>query len=816
MKGAAIRLDLAGPHLLPLEEACERGPTFAGFKAQALLSARRAGLLVPETMVIGTTAYWAYLTGLPSWTTLVAGVADLAAQEAWSALEGPLRRIREYIQSPLVSLKGGLEEELKAAFTEPRWAGPLALRASTVHPDTPALANEVGFGARLGVRSDQLAAACKAVWASAWTVRAVRYRTTVEPTPDFTMALLVQPLLPADYAGSGVGSDANGQVLVEAVAGLGEAGASGKESPQRFAVLGDGRIWGLPGARQRRRVDAGSDGLTWRELVGVPQPCPQEVVLEAAAATVRARVVTGGPAEIEWAKVGGAALQLVQVRPAPPERKGPAFTLVDVGPDLENYPEPLAPFSASVLPAMREAHTRALKSRYGLPASRVRILDGRWHELVEAERRDRRVDQLATRAFQEWPARQARLELEAGRVEEQVRRAAFTPAAAIDALDASLAALGRAKFEQARQRAAADRALERFGEQLGSGQHGLERAVMIGRPPPATLGRLEETIDRLVDRARGRRELERALFADDARSAWITLAETGQGRIFRQEVVESLGEWRYRPWPSGDLVCKSLEEEPIPVLAAIQARLRGVTPRRPAPPGVPPAGGGFLARRRRATALRQSRAAWEAADRAVLVADRAAAGCRRAVLLAGQVLVRAGGIEEAGDAFFLTDAELRIALTGPSDSGLRALVRHRRRIRNRQGAPWGAVSTGVVEAQGPRPVGWELGGRAASPGSVRGRARALSAWQDEVTIQPGEILVMPSASAAWLPLIPVCAGLVTASGSLTAPAITLARALRLPAVTEAQAAGVVVRTGQLVEVDGGAGVVRVLDDGPVG
>ena len=813
MNDPAARTGTPGPHLLRLEDACERGREFAGSKGLALVAARRAGLRVPETLVIGATAYRAYLTALPSWTALVADVADLAAQEAWSALEGPLRRIREYIQSPLVSLKGGLEAELQTALAGPPWTGPLALRASSVHPDMHALANEVGFGSRLGIRAAEIAAACKAVWASAWTVRAVRFRTTTEPTPDFAMALLLQPLLLAEYAGSAVASEASGQILVEAVTGLAEASASGKESPQRFAALGDGRVWRLPGARQRRRVDASDNGLVWHDLTGAPGACPDELVREAAAATVTAASVTGGPAEIEWATTGGGALAVLRVRPAPPERKGPAFTLVDVGPDLENYPEPLAPFSASILPGIREANTRALKSRYGLPASRVRILDGRWHELVEAARPDRRVDRLVVRAFREWRTRRARLELEAGRIEEQVRRAPFTPAAAIDALDTGLSALRRAKLEQARLRAGADRALERLGGQLGSMDRGLEAAMIIGRPVPASVGQLEETIDRLASRARGRRDVERVLLEDDARTAWQALAGTGQGRVYRQEVVEALREWRHRPWPSDDLVCRTMEEEPTPVLAAIQARLRGANPRRPAPARALPSGGGFLARRRRAAALNVARAAWDAADDSVHVADRIAAACRRAVLLAGQVLTRAGALEEAGDAFYLTDSELRVALTGPGDSGLRGLVRHRRRIRNRQGAPWGAVGGGVVEAQGPRPVGWEFGGQGASPGSVRGRARVLSAWLDEVTIVPGEILVTPSASAAWLPLIPVCAGLVTASGSLNSPAMALARALRLPAVTGAQSAGLVVRTGQLVEVDGGAGVVRVLDDG---
>lgn len=77
-------------------------------------------------------------------------------------------------------------------------------------------------------------------------------------------------------------------------------------------------------------------------------------------------------------------------------------------------------------------------------------------------------------------------------------------------------------------------------------------------------------------------------------------------------------------------------------------------------------------------------------------------------------------------------------------------------------------------------------------------------------VQKGDILVAQSTQPAWTPLFAIAAAVVTDTGGILSHAAVVAREYGIPAVL---GTGTVTRTlhdGQLVEVDGTAGVVRIL------
>ncbi len=105
----------------------------------------------------------------------------------------------------------------------------------------------------------------------------------------------------------------------------------------------------------------------------------------------------------------------------------------------------------------------------------------------------------------------------------------------------------------------------------------------------------------------------------------------------------------------------------------------------------------------------------------------------------------------------------------------------------------------------------QLRGVGASTGVARGPARVARSLKGALALRPGEILVCHEAWPDWTPLFGLAAGLVTDwGGALSHPAI-LAREYRLPAVVGTGKGSKRIKTGQLVEVDGKAGVVRLLD-----
>lgn len=105
----------------------------------------------------------------------------------------------------------------------------------------------------------------------------------------------------------------------------------------------------------------------------------------------------------------------------------------------------------------------------------------------------------------------------------------------------------------------------------------------------------------------------------------------------------------------------------------------------------------------------------------------------------------------------------------------------------------------------------ELVGIPAAPGKVRGRVRVLHSAQELHRIEEGEVLVCEATSPNWTPAFGKIAGCVCDTGGSLTHAAIVSREYRIPAVTGCAVATQALKNGDLVEVDGNAGVVRVLE-----
>lgn len=79
-------------------------------------------------------------------------------------------------------------------------------------------------------------------------------------------------------------------------------------------------------------------------------------------------------------------------------------------------------------------------------------------------------------------------------------------------------------------------------------------------------------------------------------------------------------------------------------------------------------------------------------------------------------------------------------------------------------------------------------------------------------MQAGEILVAPVTDAGWTPLFALATGLVVDMGSALSHGSTVAREYGLPAVVNVHDGTRRIRTGDLVQVDGTRGEVRILGE----
>ncbi len=191
---------------------------------------------------------------------------------------------------------------------------------------------------------------------------------------------------------------------------------------------------------------------------------------------------------------------------------------------------------------------------------------------------------------------------------------------------------------------------------------------------------------------------------------------------------------------------------------------------------------------------------------------------RRCAAGIGGYLRDGGGIATPEDVYFLTLDALR-----PDAPPQHAAVDRRRKEWLRQRKLPAPLSLGKLpplfgntfdrmanSARSTRdlPAGALLG-HPAGPGRARGRVRVVQGPKEFSRFLPGEVLVAKATVPAWTPLFAEAAAVVTDGGNLAAYASLVAPEYGIPAVVGTGNATQLLRTGQMVTVDGSAGTVEL-------
>ncbi len=274
--------------LISLDDASCEDPALAGNKAATLAVLRRAGFQVPAGVVVSTEAFLDAHDHLP--------VRVREALREVPALIGP---------------------------------GPWAVRSSGTAEDSGRASFAGQFETVLNVYDDGLADAVLRCWRSRLGNRVDIYRGS---HGSGSMAVLIQPMVPADTAGVAFTADPVTGIrhtVIEAVDGLGERLVSGETTPERWSVGEDGSL----AAPQAATVLS----PRWAETIG--------------GLARRVEGHLGRPQDIEWA-VAGDSLWLLQARPItalPTASAEPVPISIEVPPgywerDDFHEPVPTSPF----------------------------------------------------------------------------------------------------------------------------------------------------------------------------------------------------------------------------------------------------------------------------------------------------------------------------------------------------------------------------------------------------------------------------------------------------------------------------------------
>jgi pyruvate,water dikinase len=101
-------------------------------------------------------------------------------------------------------------------------------------------------------------------------------------------------------------------------------------------------------------------------------------------------------------------------------------------------------------------------------------------------------------------------------------------------------------------------------------------------------------------------------------------------------------------------------------------------------------------------------------------------------------------------------------------------------------------------------------GHAGSPGRARGPAKIIRSLAEAHRLQKGDVLVAEATMPPWTPLFALVAAVVTDTGGVLSHSAVVAREYGIPAVVGAGIATRTLRDGQMVEVDGSAGIVYIV------
>lgn len=821
-------------------ELDEIGDAPVGGKATGLARLRSLGLAVPEAVVL---------------------VADAGRDGAEGGAEGS-RAGRD-----------GVIERLCDRFGE----AALAVRSSAIGEDGDAASFAGQYETRLDVRGrEALDAAVEACLASIRSGRARAYRAARDAgdargSSAPPMSLVVQRMVDARAAGVCFTvcpvTNRRNRVVIDSVAGLGEALVSGEASPDHDEFL-----------REERRFEptalAGERAVlepAWRE----------QIVADALEAERR----LGQPLDLEWAIDRDGRLHWLQARPittlgpdpqaldTPLDHPRDVFTRCNVG---EMMPGAVSPLTYSTCARGIDEGWQRIRDAVGLP--RLPGESGRYvamshgHLFIDlsegarvssritgasADQQSlaicgRRVPEVVTPPPPPWWVRAPRILRQLAAVLRpgpRLRRLAAIAdagdipsgpdaAATWRAIDARLDTL----FEAYRLHLEVSAGAGALASILLQRLAGDDEPSDTDHAIVATLLSGAEGVES-ADIAEGAEAILEALLAQpdaarcfveqtvDEAVAWLGAAASGAAGLAWRDYLRRHG---HRSLRELDVRQPEWAHDPTPLLRSLQAQVRGRLEA-----GASGANEANGVGEGGALATRSGRAADDAvaagvarfarlrslAHAAVRNRERAKSRLvaetvhfKRAYRRLAEQLVAEGRLPDADAVYFLLHEELgALAASAPGDRLAEVAVGRRQALTWQETLHFPEVCVGR-----PQPVPVSAGdpedgvvvGKPVSGGRVEGPVRVVRSLEEAEGLRPGEILVAPITDVGWTPYFAVIAGLVTDVGSAVSHGAVVAREYGLPAVLNTGHATSVLRTGERVLLDGDRGTVERLDAAP--
>jgi pyruvate,water dikinase len=210
---------------------------------------------------------------------------------------------------------------------------------------------------------------------------------------------------------------------------------------------------------------------------------------------------------------------------------------------------------------------------------------------------------------------------------------------------------------------------------------------------------------------------------------------------------------------------------------------------------------------------------------------------RRGYLAIGRKFAESGTIDRPEDIFMLNPEEIDRVIMVPETHDMRYITRRRRAswdswqtrpnpplITDRSSfdeavakdlVPSGdVIALKIVVGEIPKPkpeLGADMFGLCGSPGEAEGPARIAIYDEDLERVQPGDIVVCPSAGPTWAPIFDIVSGIVTDRGGTLSHAANIGREYAVPTIVNTFEGTTRIKDGQRLRIDADKGAIFYLD-----
>ncbi|MCP5131301.1 MAG: pyruvate, water dikinase [Pseudomonadales bacterium] len=179
----------------------------------------------------------------------------------------------------------------------------------------------------------------------------------------------------------------------------------------------------------------------------------------------------------------------------------------------------------------------------------------------------------------------------------------------------------------------------------------------------------------------------------------------------------------------------------------------------------------------------------------------------------GALLAAEGSLPDPDLVHFFSVGELPAFVASPGAAAVARAVARRAALEFQQQLEFPEISVGRPQPLEPQPIDATAGilqGRPASRGIVEGIARVAHTLAEAAALQPGEILVTPITDIGWTPYFSMIGGLVTDLGSAVSHGAVIAREYGLPCVVNTRQGTRFFQTGDRIRLDGDSGRIERL------